>query len=56
VAALISACQLADTSEADMSVEEVVDDWHGLDLAEEPWSCTRRTAGSLATPTGSTAS
>jgi mycothiol synthase len=35
VVALISACQLADTSEADMSVEELVDDWHGLDLAEE---------------------
>jgi mycothiol synthase len=35
VAALISACQIADTGETDMSVEEMLDDWHPLDLAEE---------------------
>ena len=35
VAALISACQIADTGASDMSVEEVLDDWHTLDLAEE---------------------
>src|ERR671917_577929 len=35
VAALISACQIADTGETDMSVEEMLDDWHSLDLAEE---------------------
>jgi mycothiol synthase len=35
VAALIVACQLADTGEADMSLEELIDDWHGLNLAEE---------------------
>ena len=33
--ALIFACQLADTDEANMSLEELIDDWHGLDLAEE---------------------
>jgi mycothiol synthase len=35
VAALISACQLADTGASDMSVEELLDDWHSLDLAED---------------------
>ena len=35
VAALISACQIADTGASDMSVEELHDDWHSLDLAEE---------------------
>lgn len=35
VAALIVACQLADTGEANMSVAELIDDWHGLVLAEE---------------------
>jgi mycothiol synthase len=35
VVALIVACQLADTGEANMSLEELMDDWHGLDLAEE---------------------
>jgi mycothiol synthase len=35
VVALIVACQLADTGEADMSLEELIDDWHGLNLAEE---------------------
>jgi mycothiol synthase len=35
VAALISACQIADTGETDMSVEEMLHDWHSLDLAEE---------------------
>ena len=35
VAILISACQIADAGEADMSVEEMHDDWHSLDLAEE---------------------
>jgi len=35
VAALISASQIADTGETDMSVEELLDDWHPLDLAEE---------------------
>lgn len=35
VAALISACQIADSGETDMSVEEILDDWHPLDLTEE---------------------
>jgi mycothiol synthase len=35
VAALISACQIADTGASDMSLEEILDDWHTLDLAEE---------------------
>jgi mycothiol synthase len=35
VSALISACQIADTGETDMSVEEILDDWHPIDLAEE---------------------
>jgi mycothiol synthase len=35
VATLISACQIADTGETDMSVEELLDDWHPLDLTEE---------------------
>jgi mycothiol synthase len=35
VAALISACQISDTGVSDMSVEELLDDWHPLDLAEE---------------------
>jgi mycothiol synthase len=35
VAILISACQIADTGETYMSVEEMHDDWHSLDLAEE---------------------
>jgi mycothiol synthase len=32
---LISECQVADTGESDMSVEELLDDWHTLDLDEE---------------------
>jgi len=35
VAALIVACQLADTGASDVSLDELIDDWHGLDLAEE---------------------
>jgi mycothiol synthase len=35
VAALIHASELADTGAADMSVEELLDDWHSLNLAEE---------------------
>jgi mycothiol synthase len=35
IAALISAGQIADTGASDMSVEELLDDWHSLDLAEE---------------------
>jgi mycothiol synthase len=35
VVTLIFACQLTDTDEANMSLEELIDDWHGLDLAEE---------------------
>lgn len=35
VTAMISACQLADTGETDISVEEMLDDWHAVDLAEE---------------------
>jgi mycothiol synthase len=35
VAAIISACQIADTGTSDMSVEEMLDDWHTRDLAEE---------------------
>src|SRR5829696_883995 len=35
VAALISACQIADTGATDVSVEELIDDWHPLDLADE---------------------
>jgi mycothiol synthase len=35
VAALISACQIADTGASDMSLEEMLDDWHTLDLDEE---------------------
>jgi mycothiol synthase len=35
VAALISACQIADSGQTDMSVEELLDDWHPIDLAEE---------------------
>jgi mycothiol synthase len=35
VEALIAACQIADTGASDMSVEEMLDDWHSLDLAEE---------------------
>ena len=35
VAILISACQIADTGETYMSVEEMHDDWHSFDLAEE---------------------
>jgi mycothiol synthase len=35
IATMISACQIADTGEADISLEELLDDWHGLDLAEE---------------------
>jgi mycothiol synthase len=34
IAALISACQIADTGASDMSVEELLDDWHSLDLDE----------------------
>jgi mycothiol synthase len=32
---LISACQIADTGETDESVEELLDDWHTIDLTEE---------------------
>jgi mycothiol synthase len=35
VAALIHASDLADSGASDMSVEELLDDWHSLDLAEE---------------------
>ena len=35
VAALIRASELADTGASDMSVEELRDDWHSLDLAED---------------------
>src|SRR4028118_522366 len=35
VAALMVACQLADTGRSDVSLDELIDDWHGLDLAEE---------------------
>ena len=35
IAAMISACQIADTGEADISVEEMLDDWHTMDLAED---------------------
>ena len=35
VVALIVACQLADTGEADVSLDELIDDWQSLDLAEE---------------------
>ncbi len=35
VTALIGACQRADTGEADMTLDELIDDWHDLDLAEE---------------------
>src|SRR3954451_14894663 len=35
VAALIHASDLADNGTSDMSVEELLDDWHALDLDEE---------------------
>jgi mycothiol synthase len=35
VAALISTCQISDTGASDMSLEELLDDWHTLDLTEE---------------------
>ena len=35
VAGLIAACQLADDGAAEMTAEELLDDWQGLDLAEE---------------------
>jgi len=35
VASLISACQVADTGASYMSVEELLDDWHPLDLTED---------------------
>jgi mycothiol synthase len=35
VTALIHACELADTGASDMSLEELIDDWHSLDLAED---------------------
>ena len=35
VTAMISACQIADTGETDVSVEELHDDWHTMDLAED---------------------
>ena len=35
VAALIHVSELADTGASDMSLEELTDDWHSLDLAEE---------------------
>src|SRR5947209_18341529 len=34
VAALIAACQVAEGDEADMTVEELLTDWEGADLAE----------------------
>ena len=54
VVALIVACQLADTGEANMSLEELIDDWHGLDLAEEA-VVVAAPDGSPATQTWSTA-
>ena len=35
VVALVVACQLADTGASDMTLDELIDDWHDLDLAEE---------------------
>ena len=35
VAALIIACQLADTGASDVSLDELIDDWHDLDPAQE---------------------
>jgi mycothiol synthase len=35
VTALIHASELADTGASDMSLEELLDDWHSLDLAED---------------------
>ena len=35
VAALIAACQLADAGEAEMNEDELLDDWKGLELAQE---------------------
>ena len=35
VAGLIAACQLADGGAAEMTADELLDDWHGLDLAQE---------------------
>jgi mycothiol synthase len=35
VAALIAACQISDTGASDMTLEEMLDDWQELDLAEE---------------------
>ena len=35
VAALVRAADFADNGSSDMSVEELLDDWHSLDLAEE---------------------
>ena len=35
VAALIAACELADTGKTTMSAEELAGDWRGIDLAEE---------------------
>ena len=32
---MISACQMAETGASDMSLEELLDDWHSIDLAEE---------------------
>jgi len=55
VAALMVACQLADTGRADVSLEELIDDWHGLDLAEEAVVVAAPAGGSPATPTCSTA-
>jgi mycothiol synthase len=35
VAALISACQIADTGASDVSLDELLDDWHTIDLDDE---------------------
>lgn len=35
VARLIAACQLVDIGEAEMTTEELLDDWHDLELSEE---------------------
>lgn len=35
IAALIAACQVADGDEADMTVEELLSDWRGVNLSEE---------------------
>jgi mycothiol synthase len=35
VAAVIAACQLADTGKAETTAEEILDDWQAIDLAED---------------------